>query len=237
MKNEKGMILLVVFMVMTVLSIILPAYVTWSIWDQKNLLRQQKVEEAKALARAGLNRAKLDLHMDSNWLDGEINNTSVTVPDPNNPDTLYTLYADQALGGGTYTVQIDYLQKPKTCTLGCSFYTNRIFVRSTGTITDPETSSTLEEYVNTYPVKNYTLDKLYALLQLAVDEVRDSDEIRITAAGLSEDIAITSHTFTITGCYDPDFEYRSCNDYASVIQGTLAITGSADVTLSGVTIE
>lgn len=242
--SKEGVILIVVLLVMIAVSIYLPAYFTWSILDQRSLIRQQRADEAGAIAQAGLNRAVLDLSLDSNsWLDGKINQTTVHIPDPNSPDTFWTLYTYSnwtlPYGGfGSYTVWIDYLQNPKPCTGGCLFFDKRMRVRSTGTV--PQATMTLEQYVYSYVVKNLTWDRLYASLQQAINEVigagRDNDTIGITATTLIENIAISAKNWTIQGCYAPSFTYRSCSDYHTVIQGNWTVIGTANINLSGITI-
>ena len=236
-------------MVMIAVSIYLPAYFAWSILDQRNLIRQQRADEAGAIAQAGLNRAILDLSVDTgSWLDGDINGWTVSAPASNNPDIFWTLYTYSnwtlPYGGfGSYTVWIDYLQNPKTCTGGCTFFDKRMLVRSTGTV--PQATRTLEQYVDYYTVKNITWtipsERLYASLAQAINEAigagRNNDTIGITATTLIENIAISSNNWTIQGCYAPSFTYRCCSDYHTVIQGNWTVSGTANVNLSGVTID
>lgn len=238
LKSQRGVILIAVFMVIAVISVILTGYVTWSIWDQKNLLREQNAEEAKVFAQAGLNRAVLDLRMDNTWVDGKINNTIVAAPNPSNPDDLFTLYADQALGpNGNYTVKIKYLKTVPSCSSGCSFYSDRILVSSSGKILNPATTITLEQYVDLYPVKNITMPKFYFSLQPGINEVRNNDSLRITYTTLIENIAISGKTYTVRGCCDSDFQPASCIDFPSTIQGNASIGAGANVTLSNLIIR
>jgi hypothetical protein len=246
--SERGVILIVVFMLIVVVSMYLPGYVVWTIWDQRNLIRQQRAEEARALAQAGLDRARLDLFMDKgSWLDGRINTTAVHVPDINSPDTFWTLYTflnwTLPYGGfGTYTVWIDYLENPSTCVSGCTFFDKRMLVRSTGTV--PGAMSTLEEYVRYNVVRNLTRIIDYANLQPAINDVItgnwNNDIIGITDTVLVENITISpggAINFTIRGCYDPTWTFRSCMDYHTTIQGNWTVSGNATVDLSGVTID
>lgn len=254
--KNKGVILLVTVMVITVISICLAAYAIWAAYDQKNLIRHQQADKANALALAGLERAKADLFLDSgSWLDGEINGTAVTVPNPSQPDTLYNLYTDVALGEGTYTVQIDYLQDPKSCTSGCTFYDKRMWVRSTGTVgtvgsTFGVVSRTLEEIVSWYVVKNVSAPpapggKLYSILKPAVgDSTASANDLGITQVTLTENVNVDSKNVIIRGCYDSEFQFRNCMNYPTRISGKIGITdptvwikNTSDVQMGGITIE
>lgn len=251
----RGVVLLGVVLVMTVVSIYLAGYALWAIYDQKNLMRQQEVDKAEAFALAGLERARSDLFLDSTWLDGVINGNCVSgcalsncpisgcTPDPDNPDQFYDLYtpAETPFGEGSYRVQIDYLQYPKDCTSGCAFfYERRILVRSIGYIPNasaPQASRTLEEIVSWYKVKNLDQDKLYSMLQPAIDRSSPGDRLAITTAVLNENITINSN-INIKGCYDEDFTpSRNCASYISRISGNVTINSPAQVELGGITIQ
>ena len=237
--TNKGVILLVALIVMTVLSLTLPAYVIWSIWDQKNLFLQQKIELANTLAQAGLNRATLDLYLDTDsWLDGEINGNAVHLYDNSSPDAFWTLYADAATftpENLSYRVEIRYLYD----TTNARFYDKRMWVRSTG-IT-PNASRTVEELVNSGVVKNLTQNLIYSSLQTAITEALtngwNNNDIAIAATTLTENIVIGALRINIRGCYDPVFSYRSCSEFNSVIQGNVLVVTGADVILGGLTIK
>jgi hypothetical protein len=242
--HEKGVILVVVLMLIIVVSIYLPAYVTWTIWDQRSLIREQKAEDARAIAQAGLNRAVLDLSLDNgSWLDGEINGHPVHAYDSNKPNDFYPLYTGTFYSGalpiGSYAVEIRYLYNAATS----SFYDKRMWIRSRGTITviAPATE-TLEQIVDSFVVRNITQNLYYANLQPAIDEAINknwnNNVFAITDTVLIENINInTAMNFTIRGCYAPCFEFRSCADYHTVIHGNWTVAGGANVTLSGITIE
>ncbi|HEC69515.1 MAG TPA: hypothetical protein ENI31_04460 [Candidatus Omnitrophica bacterium] len=237
--NKKGVILLGVVLVITAVSIYLGGYALWAIYDQRNLMREQKADKAENIALAGLERAKANLFLDDNWIDGNINDTSVTPPDPSNPDNFYELYPETSLGEGSYKVEIDYLQRPKSCTSGCEFYSQRILVRSTGYLPDEasyEAKKVLEEIVSWYKIKNLTQDKFYSMLQLAVDGANSGDKLGITEVELIEDIIIDKN-LEIKGCYDVDFNFRNCMDYRTRISGNVTISSSAQVTMGGLIIE
>ncbi len=222
------------FLLIVVVTIYLASYVIWTIWDQKNLLRRQRLEEADKLARAGLNRAIVDLQLESDsWLDSEINGYTVIGPDGTVPDYYYPLYnITQILPNGNYTVEIRYLFDHSSG----KFLDKRMWVRSTGFTADAFRA--LEQMVNFSAVKNLDLDRLYAISQPAVDEAGSSNNrIAITAVTLRESVTISNFKGNMSGCYDPTFQRRSCGNYYSLIQGKMNITGSANVTLSGVTIE
>lgn len=225
------------FMMIILVTIYLSSYVIWTIWDQRNLLRRQRLEEADKLARAGLNRAIVDLQLESDsWLDGEINGYIVTPPASGNYTDYYPLYnATQTLPNGNYTVEIRYLYD----TSQTKFLDKRMWVRSTGITSDA--SRALEQIVNFSAVKNLgpgaKINTLYANSQPAVNEASNSDNLAITAVSLRENVTISSFTGNMSGCYDPTFQRRSCGNYYTLIQGNMNITGSANVTLSGVTIE
>lgn len=220
-----------------VATIYLSSYVIWTIWDQRNLLRQQKVEEAAELAWSGLNRAMLDLSLDGNsWLDGEINGHNVTLPNPSDSDAFYLLYngTPENVTYGNYSVELRYLYNNVTG----RFYDKRMWVRSTGFTLNA--SRLLERIVDLLRVKNLTRGLLYASLQTAVNEANDNDKIGIDEVTLSENVTITSaavKNFNIRGCYNSDFSNCSCGNYHSYIIGNVTVTGAAVVNLSGVTIE
>lgn len=236
--SKKGAVLMISFMLIIVVTIYLSSYVIWTIWDQRNLLRRQRLEEADKLARAGLNRAIVDLQLESDsWLDGEINGHSVTLPDSGNYTNYYILYhTTQTLPNGNYTVELRYLYD----TGALKFLDKRMWVRSTGITSDA--FRTLEQMVNFSAVKNLgpgaKINTLYANSQPAIDESDSDDNIGITAVTLRENVSISCpKRFNISGCYDPTFQRRSCGNYYTLIQGNMNITGTANVTLSGVTIE
>jgi hypothetical protein len=118
-----------------------------------------------------------------------------------------------------------------------------MFVRSTGTV--PGAMSTLEEYVMYNVVRNLTQIIDYVNLQPAINDVIannwNNNLIGITDTLLMENITIstagTAINFTIRGCYDPTWTFRSCMDYHTAIQGNWTVSGNATVDLSGVTIE
>ena len=237
--NKKGVVLLGVLLVITLVSLYLTGYVLWAVYDQRNLMRQQKADKAEQLALAGLERAKANLFLDDNWLDGDINGTPVSTPDSNDPDKIYALYSETSLGEGSYKVEIDYLQKPKSCTSGCEFYSQRILIRSTGYIPNEvscEVKKVLREIVSWYKIKNLTQGKLYSMLQPAIDEANSGDTLGITGEELNEDVTINK-TLTIKGCYDVDFNFRNCMDYRTRISGSVTVSSSAGVTMGGLAIE
>jgi len=237
--DNKGIVLLVVVLIITVISVYLASYVIWAVYDQRNLMRQQKADKAEQLAFAGLERAKADLFLDDNWLDGDINGAPVSTPDSNDPDKICALYSETSFGEGSYKVDIDYLQNPASCTAGCSFYARRIRVRSTGYIpnaTAPQVSKPLEEIVSLYTVKNLTQSKFYSLLQPAIDGSSSGDTLAVTGAVLNENITISSNV-NIEGSYDTDFQYRDYVNYHSRISGNVTVTSPANVTMGGITIE
>ncbi len=218
------------FLLIVVVTIYLASYVIWTIWDQKNLLRRQRLEEADKLARAGLNRAIVDLQLESDsWLDGEINGYIVTAANASNATAFNALY-NQTLANGNYSVEIKYLYDSVNNPLD-----KRMWVRSTGFTADAFRA--LEQMVDFSAVKNLDLDRLYAISQPAVDEANFNNSIAITAVTLRENVTINSFTGNMSGCYDPTFQRRSCGNYYTLIQGKMNITGSANMTLSGVTIE
>ena len=231
---------MLVMIITLVATIYLSSYVVWTIWDQRNLLRQQKVEEAAELAWSGLNRAMLDLSLDGNsWLDGDINGHSVNLPDNATAATrnaFYLLYngTPENVTYGNYSVEMRYLYNNVTN----KFYDKRMWVRSTGFT--PNASRLLERIVDLLRVKNLTRDILYASLQTAVNEANDNDDIAVDEVTLSENVTITSaavKNFNITGCYNSNFSNSSCGNYHSYIIGNVTVTGNAVVNLSGVTIE
>ncbi len=239
--SKKGMILISVILVIVVVMIYLSSHTFLAVYDRKNLEKEKQVQSALFFAKAGLERAMLELYLDNDsWLDGEINGNVVTVPDVINPDTFVFLYNNQSLGDGFYTVEIDYLQiDPAGGSAPWSFYDKRVLLRSTGTASDG-TQKVLEQIALWYPVKNLTQVILYTSLQNAVDEAQDNDVIAITMAKLAENIVIApaaSQSYKIKGGYDSLFQVRSISAYPTIIAGTINIGTNADVELSGITIE
>lgn len=235
--NQKGVILMVSLMVMVAVSIMLPAYVTWIIWEQKNLLRQRSADFAHTLAQAGLNRAQLDLYLDADsWLDGDINGRPVSLPNAGSPNNFYLLYEDNTTyAPNSYRVELRYLFDASHS----SFYDKRMWIRSSGTT--PDASRTVEGLIDWSVVKNLTRNLTYQSLQPAITEVLtqswDNDNIAIAETSLTENISAGALRINIRGCYDPDFTYHSCSEFHSIIRGNVSVTGTADVILSGLTIE
>ena len=144
--------------------------------------------------------------------------------------------SDVPLGSGSYTVEIDYLQDPKSCTTACTFYKRKILIRSTGSISGIQKS--LEEYVWDDLVKNLTQGIIYGSLQPAIDGAASGDSIGITGCNLNEDVSITAGNLNITGCWNPDFTSRDCAVYQTTIYGSLSVSSTAgDITIGGITIR
>lgn len=240
---KKGVILITVILLTVVISVYLASYAIWTIYDQRSLLVQQQAENALRLARAGLERARMDLYADSDWDDGTINKTNVTSSDPDDPDPdpLPVLYSNVHLGEGNYTVEIDYLQNPGDCAAGCDFHKQKIFVRSTGTIDytasgGRNTTKTLEEYVWKNIVKNNITEEFYNELQPAVNAANSGNYIHITDCRLEEDVIINKDLI-IEGCYDSGFKERDCANYRTIISGTVTVLPGFNVTMGGIIIE
>jgi hypothetical protein len=250
MNNERGVILLVTVLVITVVSIYLGAYAIWSFYDQRNLIRYQQAKNAYAVAVAGIEQAKRDLFQDGgSWLDGDINGIALTAPAANSPDDLVILYNGVLVNSafpneGSYTVNIKYLQNPKTCLSGCVFYDRKLQLVSTGMISGD--SVTVKEIVSWDSVRNLGPGPLngrsYVMLEPAIGPAAASDILAVTEAQLNENINISASRI-IQGCYDPDFNFRNCMNYPTRIRGDLAnptveITGAAtNVRIGGVIIE
>ena len=259
--NNKAAVLLFTVMIITIVSVYLASYSIWTMYEQKNLLRQIQAKKAYVLALAGLQQAKADLALDDNWNDGSINGHALdpsSPPHTNSPDDLFMLYNNVPINPshpeeGSYTVQIDYLQKPKDCNLDCKFYDNQLLLRSTGTIVTGlnTVSKTLEEIVASYVIKNVSVPpapipagRPYSKLQIAVDEtIVSANSLGITETRLLETININAKNVKIKGCYDSDFQFQDCTNYPTIIDGdttsspTVNIGSDSDVELSGITIE
>ena len=248
-ETDKGVALIGVLLVIIVVTVFLAAYATRVIYDQKNLMRQQVLEKADALALAGLAHAKQDLFLDSvSWVDGNISANNVTLPNPSNATAYYTLYNETFLGEGSYKVEIQYQTNPKNVTIcndPCKFYDKILRVKSTGYIPNVAQATenrTLQEIVNWNVVMNLGTRELYFLIDKAVDEskyyIYNNETIAITDAmlNLGENLTLSTDQ-NIKGCYDPNFGYRNCMDYRTHIRGSVIISGSADVEMGGMTIE
>lgn len=240
LKSEKGVALMIVLVVSIVATIYVSSYALWTIWDQRTLARQQIVDLAHELAVSGLNRAMVNLQVDSNWLDGNINGKNVTLPNTGTPNAFYNLYNATVAGGnatlasGNYTVDIRYLFNNATST----FYSNRMWVRSTG-IT-PTASRTLQQIVNANAVRNQNTTSLYFLVQPGMTDTTTLTNHYLAMGDfkLNENVTFSGNkNLTVAGCFDQGFSYRSCMDYYSAINGTFTVSGNANVTLSGITIE
>jgi type II secretory pathway pseudopilin PulG len=239
--SKKGMILISVILVIVVVMIYLSSQTFLALYDQKNLQKEKKVQSAIFFAKAGLERAMLELYLDNDsWLDGEINGNVVVAPDVINPDTFVFLYNNQPLGDGSYTVEIDYLQKdPAGGSAPWDFYDKCVLLRSTGTASDG-TQKILEQIALWYPIKNLTQGILYSSLQNAVDDAQDNDDIAVTMVKLAENIVIAPPAYKrykIKGGYDSLFQVRSVSAYPTIIVGTINIGTNADVELGGITLE
>lgn len=143
---KKGAVLIACLVIIVIATVYLAGYVIYTNYDQRNMLRHQETEQAAELARAGLNRAIVDLSLDAgSWKDGAIITTgnatcSCCVGNPcppvtAHPDDFYTLYTETLYTGnctvvpyGNYTAEIRYLWNPNAS----DFYDKQVWVRSTG---------------------------------------------------------------------------------------------------------
>jgi len=65
----------------------------------------------------------------------------------------------------------------------------------------------------------------YASIQSAIDSANYGDVIKVAGGTYQENLNLTErHGITISGGYSEDFEYRSCKDYPSVIDGRNTLT-------------
>lgn len=232
---QKGVVLISVILVVVVGMVYLSSSTFLTLYDQKNLQREKKVQGAEFFAQSGLERAMLDLYLDGDsWLDGEINGNPVNLPEGGNPDKYHELYKDQPLADGFYTVEIDYLQ-----TGGGGFYDKCMLLRSTGRASD-NTQKILEQMVFLCTVKNLNQDKKYISLQTAVNEAQNNETIAIMQGLLAENVTINpavQKIYKIQGGYDSSFQYRSVSNYPTIIVGDIKVLGQAEVEFSGVTIK
>jgi len=236
--SKNGVALIMTVIITLVASIYLSSYVIWAIWDQRNLARQHIIEQADELALSGLNRATLDLSLDTDsWLDGNINGHAVNPPNAGNPNAFYVLYngtANETLANGNYSVEIRYLFNAGTA----RFYDKRMWIRSTG-ITSAA-SRVLQQLFDIFRVRNLTRGINYTSLQTAVNEALNNEAIGIADVTLNENVTVSpaaAMNYNITGCWNNDFSNRSCGNYHSRIQGRVNALGNATLFMTGVTIE
>ena len=117
-----------------------------------------------------------------------------------------------------------------------AFLSNRLWVRSTGTVTVTGDTVTLTQLARVKRVKNITIDgglgRLYDTLEPAETEASAGHELRISGDTLDEDVTIGGKNVTIKGGYGFDFSDGSRDTSKNV--STLTDSGLAPmVTLSG----
>ncbi|MBU3912430.1 MAG: hypothetical protein KKD90_07610 [Candidatus Omnitrophica bacterium] len=127
-KNNKGTILIISYLVIAVLLILSAAFLSRSISENRIAERQKWSVRAFSIAEAGLERALYDLRqdfkndlIDPSWADGEINGIACG-PDSEN---FYSLpYESTLLGNGSYSIELKNVVGKD----------NEIWVRSMGTL-------------------------------------------------------------------------------------------------------
>lgn len=112
MKENRGVALIVAFIVITVLIIIGATFLSRSIYEKRAADKERDIAKARYIAEAGLERALFDLKQDYitdtipplSWADGDINGMAV---DPLGGTIPYgTTTPDNQLGGGSYVVTL-----------------------------------------------------------------------------------------------------------------------------------
>lgn len=158
LKSNRGAALIICMVIIIMVTIYLAGYIIWGNFDLVNMQRAEFTERAEGLARAGLNRAIAEFSAKSMpWTDNVFPSTPPTqvtgcfnspgsCPNPSDPGHFYTLstYNDAqlpppplpagAVNFGNYTVQVKYLPTVATCTTGCTFYTDRVWLHSIGSV-------------------------------------------------------------------------------------------------------
>lgn len=116
--SDKGMVLILLYFLIVVLLITFIAFISRSIWENKDVFRSRDTLQAYYLAEAGVDEVKRGLYdtfrqvfpqallNDFSWFDDL---------DDGDPSNKYTLPTDAALAmvaGGTYTVTITLVNQP-----------------------------------------------------------------------------------------------------------------------------
>lgn len=262
-KNEKGIALILAIIVVTMVSLLLTSYVAMTISERKRVEHESAAASAEYIARAGLERAFFDLsceyEKDRDWInENRINgriinnqngddivdagegmpafNLGAQTEAPGERSDYQDFYGTDAsriaFADGTYWVEIAFVNN----TTDDAFLANRLWVRSTGTVTATGGTVTLTQLARVKRVKNITIDgglgRLYDTLDPAETEANTGDELRITGDILDEDVTIGGKNVTIKGGYGYDFSDGSRDTSKNV--STLKDSGAAPVvTLSG----
>lgn len=138
-KNEKGVILIISYLVIAVLLILSIAFTARSIFESRTAERQKGAAQAFCIAEAGLERTFYELRKDfendpssPSWADGEINGIACG-PDTEN---FYLLpYPSTSFGNGYYTVELKNVAGKD----------DEIWIKSTGTVGD--INKTIQSYI------------------------------------------------------------------------------------------
>lgn len=278
LKNQRGIALILAIIVVTMVSILLTSYVAVVISEKRRTEHETAIASANYIARAGLEQAFFDLSAeygkDTNWTDddrindiiiNDLNGNGVVdagegmpdITDGDNNQTTYQLfYNNVPFSDGAYTAEISFLKQD--CPVSCAFRLNRLWVRSSGTVTSTGDTVTLTQVAKVRPVKNVTQEILYDTLdyndvvpESAVDTAASAamqNEIRIAGEILSSEAIsinipniVVGDDLVITGGYGYDFTdgSRDPSLNQSIIKGSLVISGDAAATvrMGGVTIE
>ncbi|MBI5024366.1 MAG: hypothetical protein HZC18_05115 [Candidatus Omnitrophica bacterium] len=138
MRNNKGSLLIISYLVIFVLLALGAAFIAMSVNESRIAERQRRTTLTLHIAEAGIERALYDLRQDfindassPSWADGNINGLAVG---PNTASFYNTGYGSTSLNGGSYAVQLKNV----------SGISDAIWIRSTGTLGDVQ--QTIEVY-------------------------------------------------------------------------------------------
>jgi len=195
-KNEKGILLILTFLIVIVISILSAAFLLVGVSESKIAERQRRFSLAFNIAEAGLERALFDLRQDflnpgsSSFGDGDINGMLIG-PDTNNYYTLYsgTLYNngyDNTMNGGSYTVEL----------LNDAIDNKAIWIRSTGTFGD--VSETIRVYMRMLNISIWD-NAIFAGVGQSGAVINGNVDIRGGVHILGSGVADTDIVFSMSG--------------------------------------
>ncbi len=184
--NNRGSLLIISYLVITVLITLGAAFVITSLNEARIAERQRRATVAFHIAEAGMERVMYDLRQDfvndsnsPSWADGDINGMAIG---PNTGSYYSVNYASTSLNGGSYSVSL----------LNVSGKTDALWIRSTGTLGDE--TQTIQVYAKIYstsPWNNAIFAGAGASGAMVNGNVNIAGSVHILGTGLqSTDLAV-----------------------------------------------
>lgn len=188
-RNEKGSMLLISFLLVLVFVTLAAALVTVTINESKSAERHRRITQAFHLAEAGAERALHDLRKDflndsssPSWADGDINGMAIG---PNTGAFYDAGYSGNTLNGGSYTVELQNVSGGQD-----------IWIRSTGTVGDAvQRVLVYVKMVNLSPWDNV----IFAGVGAAGKLINGNVDIRGSVHILGEGLASTDYAIDLGG--------------------------------------